>query len=65
MKKMNLFKLNNFFLCEIFCENHPPTHHLNCQVIDFAPGNNSIMAVELRSTNLKPFLRRIKSPLTR
>ena len=33
--------------------------------MNFAPGNESIIANKLPSTNLEHFLRRIKSPLTR
>ena len=46
-------------------ENPPPTRHIKYKRIDFVPCNKSIMANKLRSTNLKRFLRRIKSPLTR
>ena len=56
-----------FFLLkfEIFCENHPPTRHMKYKRIDFVPCNKSIIANKLRSTNLEPFLKWIKSLLTR
>ena len=58
--------MNFFFLkFDTFYENHPPTRHLKYKKIDFVPCNKSIMANELRSTNLERFIRRIKSPLTR
>ena len=47
-----------------FFENHPPTRHIQYKVINFAPINTSVMAIELPSTNLEQFLIRIKSPLT-
>ena len=56
---------NKFLKFEIFYENHPPTRHIKYKRIDFAPGKKSIMANKLLPTNLEPFLRRIKSPLTR
>ena len=58
--------MKTFFLkFEIFYENHPPTRHIKYKKIDFVPLNKSIMANNLRSTNLERFIRRIKSPLTR
>ena len=54
----------NFFLkFEFFCENHPPTRHINYKRRGFTPCNKSIMANMLFSTNLERFLRRIKSRL--
>ena len=50
---------------EIFCENRLPTRHIKYKVINLASSNKSIMAIKLLSTNLKRFLRRIKSTLTR
>ena len=43
----------------------PPTRHIKYKTMYFAPCNTSIMANKLLLTNLKQFLRRIKSPLTR
>ena len=54
-----------FFKFEISYENHPSTRHIKHKKIDFVPCNKSIMANKLHSTNLEPFIRRIKSPLTR
>ena len=48
-----------------YAENHPPMRHKNYKGIDFAPCNKSIMVNKLLSTNFEPFLRRIKSLLTR
>ena len=42
-----------------------PRRHIKYEVIDFAPGNKSIMANKLPLTNLETFLGRIKPPLTR
>ena len=52
---------------EFFFENHPPTRHIKYKRIDFTPCNKSIMANELRSTNLNDLLDglNIKSPITR
>ena len=61
MKRNEIFFLN----FENFYENHPSTRHIEYKTIDFAPCHKSIMANKLLSTNLKRFLRRIKSPLTR
>ena len=55
-----------FFLkFEVFYENHHPPRHIKYKKIDSAPCNKSIMANKLLSTNLKRFLSRINSPLTR
>ena len=43
-------KKKNF---EIFYKNHHPIRHIKYKVINFAPSNTSIMAIELPSTNLK------------
>ena len=48
-------KIVFFLLLEIFNENHPPTRHIKYKRIDFAPGNKSIMANKLLSTNLERF----------
>ena len=52
-------------ICEIFYENHPPTHHIKNKRIDFATCNKLMMAIKLLSTNLERYLRQINSPLTR
>ena len=53
-----------FFLkFEIFYQNHPPTRHIKYKRIDFATCNKSIMANQIRVSNLERFLRRINSPL--
>ena len=57
--------MNFFFLkFKISYENDPHTRHIKYERIDVAPGNKSIMANKLFSTNVQRFLRRIKSPLT-
>ena len=57
--------MNIFLKFETFCENHPPTRHLQIKVINFAPCKKSIVANKLCSTNLERFLRWIESPFTR
>ena len=47
---------------DIFCRNQLPTRQY--QVIEFAPSNKLIMEINLPSTNLDQFLRRIKFPFT-
>ena len=46
-------------------KNHPPTRQIKYKKRNLDPGNKSILANKLLSTNLERFLRRIKSPLTR
>ena len=57
MKNLNVRKIqNDFFLFEIFCENHPATRHIKYKVINFAFSNKSITANKVPSTNLEQFL---------
>ena len=67
-EKKTVFKTGDFFVKIIPPPPPPPPPHTlykKRKVIDFAPINISLMAHKLPSTNLEPFLRRIKSPLIR
>ena len=40
-------KINFFFKFAVYCENHPPTRHIQYKMINFAHSNKTIMAKNL------------------
>ena len=62
MKKLNVKKKEKkiLFKFEIFCGNNHPTRHINYELIDITPGNKSLVAIKLPSTNFEGFLKRTK-----
>ena len=65
MKKLNVINKTIFLNLRFFVANHPPTRHLKYEGLNFTLRSKPIMATKLSLINLKRFLERIKSPLTR